>query len=120
MENLQELTAVQPTGDKVYIVENEMVFSYLLKHLEQKKVTLLCTSGQLRSAAVKLIPFLLDSGAEIYYSGDTRSGWDPDRRQTLEKVWRPDSCVENVRGGLREKPFGGRNWKCIHKKAGNC
>ncbi len=70
MENLQELTAVQPTGDKVYIVENEMVFSYLLKHLEQKNVTLLCTSGQLRSAAVKLIPFLLDSGAEIYYSGD--------------------------------------------------
>ncbi len=70
MENLQELTAVQSTGDKVYIVENEMVFSYLLKHLEQKNVTLLCTSGQLRSAAVKLIPFLLDSGAEIYYSGD--------------------------------------------------
>ena len=68
MENLQELTAVQPTGDKVYIVENEMVFSYLLKHLEQKKVTLLCTSGQLRSAAVKLMPFLLDSGAEIYLS----------------------------------------------------
>ena len=65
MENLQELTAVQPTGDKVYIVENEMVFSYLLKHLEQKNVTLLCTSGQLRSAAVKLIPFLLNSGAEI-------------------------------------------------------
>lgn len=27
-ENLRELTAVQPTGDKVYIVENEMVFSY--------------------------------------------------------------------------------------------
>lgn len=74
MENLQELTAVQPTGDKVYIVENEMVFSYLLKHLEQRNVTLLCTSGQLRSAAVKLIPFLLNSGADIYYSGDI----DPD------------------------------------------
>lgn len=70
MENLQELTAVQPTGSKVYIVENEMVFSYLLKSLEQRNVTLLCTSGQLRSAAVKLLPFLLDSGAEIYYSGD--------------------------------------------------
>ena len=33
----RELTAVQPTGDRVYIVENEMVFSYLLKHLEQKE-----------------------------------------------------------------------------------
>ena len=84
MENLQELTAVQPTGDKVYIVENEMVFSYLLKHLEQKKVTLLCTSGQLRSAAVKLMPFLLDSGAEIYYSGDI----DPDGIRIADRLWK--------------------------------
>lgn len=84
MENLQELTAVQPTGDRVYIVENEMVFSYLLKHLEQKNVTLLCTSGQLRSAAVKLIPFLLDSGAEIYYSGDI----DPDGIRIADRLWR--------------------------------
>ena len=84
MENLQELTAVQPTGDKVYLVENEMVFSYLLKHLKQKKVTLLCTSGQLRSAAVKLMPFLLDSGAEIYYSGDT----DPDGIRIADRLWK--------------------------------
>ncbi len=84
MENLRELTAVQPTGDKVYIVENEMVFSYLLKHLKQKKVTLLCTSGQLRSAAVKLIPFLLDSGAEICYSGDT----DPDGIRIADRLWK--------------------------------
>ena len=84
MENLLELTAVQPTGDKVYIVENEMVFSYLLKHLEQKNVALLCTSGQLRSAAVKLMPFLLDSGAEIYYSGDT----DPEGIRIADRLWR--------------------------------
>lgn len=84
MENLQELTAVQPTGDKVYIVENEMVFSYLSKHLDGKNVTLLCTSGQLRSAAVKLIPFILDSGAVIYYSGDI----DPDGILIADKLWR--------------------------------
>ncbi len=84
MENLLELTAVQPTGDKVYIVENEMVFSYLLKHLEQKNVVLLCTSGQLRSAAVKLMPFLLDSGAKIYYSGDT----DPEGIRIADRLWR--------------------------------
>lgn len=84
MENLQELTAVQPTGSKVYIVENEMVFSYLLKSLEQRNVTLLCTSGQLRSAAVKLLPFLLDSGAEIYYSGDI----DADGIRIADRLWR--------------------------------
>lgn len=84
MENLQELTAVRPIGDRVYIVENEMVFSYLVKHLKQKDVTLLCTSGQLRSAAVKLIPFLLDTGVDIYYSGDT----DPDGIRIADRLWK--------------------------------
>ncbi len=84
MENLQGLTAVQPAGRKAYIVENEMVFSYLLKHLVQKEITLLCTSGQLRSVAVKLIPFLLDSGVEIYYSGDT----DPDGICIADRIWK--------------------------------
>ena len=83
-ENLQELTAVQPMTDRVYVVENEMVFSYLLKHLEQRDVTLLCTSGQPRSAAVKLIPFLLDSGADIYYSGDI----DPDGIRIADRLWK--------------------------------
>ena len=84
MENLQELTAVQPEGDRVYIVENEMVFSYLLKHLKNTNITLLCTSGQLRSAAVKLISFLVDSGAEIYYSGDI----DPDGIRIADRLWK--------------------------------
>ena len=56
----------------------------LLKHLEQRNVTLLCTSGQLRSAAVKLIPFLLNSGADIYYSGDI----DPDGIRIADRLWR--------------------------------
>ena len=102
MENLQELTAVQPTGDKVYIVENEMVFSYLLKHLEQKNVTLLCTSGQLRSAAVKLIPFLLDSGAEIYYSGDIDPAGKPNG-DTLFRKYRDRIHVWRMSGGDYER-----------------
>lgn len=84
LENLQGLTAVQPIGDKVYIVENEMVFSYLLKHLKHKEITLLCTSGQLRSASVLLIQSLLESGAEIYYSGDI----DPDGIRIADRLWR--------------------------------
>ena len=38
----------------------------------------------LRSAAVKLISFLLDSGAEIYYSGDI----DPDGIRIADRLWR--------------------------------
>ena len=40
--------------------------------------------------------------------------------ETMEKIWGPDSCVENVSGGLREKYFGGKNWKLIHEKVGDC
>ena len=38
----------------------------------------------------------------------------------MEKIWGPDSCEENVSGGLREKYFGGKNWKLIHEKVGDC
>lgn len=33
---------------------------------------------------MKLIPFLLDSGAEIYYSGDT----DPDGIRIADRLWK--------------------------------
>ena len=74
MENLREITGVQAVGSRVYIVENEMVFSCLLDGLKSEKLTLLCTSGQLRAAALVLIRMLLDTGVPVYYSGDI----DPD------------------------------------------
>lgn len=83
MENLREVTGVQAAGNRVYVVENEMVFSYLLDKGKGKKFTLLCTSGQLRAAVLDLIPFILDSGAEIWYSGDM----DPDGLGIADRLW---------------------------------
>lgn len=83
MENLREVTGVQAAGNRVYVVENEMVFSYLLDRGKGKNFTLLCTSGQLRAAALDLIPFILDSGAEIWYSGDM----DPDGLGIADRLW---------------------------------
>lgn len=74
MENLKGITEVQPVGTCVYIVENEMVFSYLMEQVQGKNVSLLCTSGQPRYAALKLISLIVQSGIPIYYSGDL----DPD------------------------------------------
>ena len=93
----------------MYIVENEMVFSYLVDHLKRssyqkagrnephlkedwkentrekkERYTLLCTSGQPRAAAQQLIPLLLKSGADIYYSGDI----DPDGIRIADRLWR--------------------------------
>lgn len=97
MENLRGIIGVRSEGDRVYVVENEMVFSYLLEHagrekqlgadkLKQhrnEKLTLLCTSGQPRAVALELIPLILDSGADIYYSGDI----DPDGIGIAERLW---------------------------------
>lgn len=97
MENLRGITGARAEGDRVYVVENEMVFSYLLEHAGREKqagsdksgqrqndrLTLLCTSGQLRVVALELIPLILDSGADIYYSGDI----DPDGIGIADRLW---------------------------------
>lgn len=83
MENLRGITKVQAAGQKVYVVENEMVFTWLLNRVGNQKLTLLCTSGQLRAVALEVISLLLDSGADIYYSGDL----DPDGLGIADRLW---------------------------------
>lgn len=98
MENLKKITGALTEGGRAYIVENEMVFCYLLEHMgekmqikaddsggvQDKKITLLCTSGQLRTVALELISLILSSKAEIYYSGDI----DPDGIGIADRLWR--------------------------------
>lgn len=83
MENLRRITGAGAVKDRVYIVENEMVFSYLLHNLKDAEYTLLCTSGQPRSAVQVLIPYILSGGAEIYYNGDM----DPDGICIADRLW---------------------------------
>lgn len=83
MENLKGITEVQPLGKKVFIVENEMVFSYLIDNLTDRNCTLLCTSGQLRFVSQKLIGLILEKGTDIYYSGDI----DPDGMGIADRLW---------------------------------
>lgn len=97
MENLKGIIGAMTEGDEVYVVENEMVFCYLLEHAEEeikkrpvsvntpnnKNLTLLCTSGQFRTVALELVPLILNSGSEIYYSGDI----DPDGIRIADRLW---------------------------------
>ena len=100
MENLKGITEVQPVGTCVYIVENKMVFSYLMEQVQGKNVSLLCTSGQPRYAALKLISLIVQSGIPIYYSGDL----DPDGIGIADRLW---------------QRFGNRIiWREWQKKAG--
>ena len=69
-ENLKTVVRASAIHNKVYVVENEMVFLYLLEHCRDQDITCLCTSGQLRTAAFGLLSLLIQSGATIFYSGD--------------------------------------------------
>lgn len=82
-ENLKYITGTRAVADKVYVVENEMVFLYLIEHVQNIDITLLCTSGQLRAAAFQLINLLIEGGAIVYYSGDL----DPEGMDIADRLW---------------------------------
>lgn len=84
MENMKGIIGAQAFKEKAYVVENEMVFSYLIHNLKNSDYTLLCTSGQPRSVAQILIPYILASGAEICYNGDI----DPDGICIADRLWK--------------------------------
>ena len=89
--NLKKITGAYSEKNVVYVVENEMVFSYLLENLEEKNVSMICTSGQLRTAALQLIDLLVQSGSKIIYSGDL----DPEGMVIADKLWQkyPENVV---------------------------
>jgi uncharacterized protein (TIGR02679 family) len=83
-ENMRAITGAKAGADNVYVVENEMVFLYLVENLKETDVTLLCTSGQLRVASFQLLDHLAKSGSLIWYSGDT----DPEGMDIADRLWR--------------------------------
>lgn len=82
-ENLKSITGAAADNNRVYVVENEMVFLYIVNNVKMQDVTLLCTSGQLRVAAFQLLTRFIESGAVIYYSGDI----DPEGMDIAERLW---------------------------------
>lgn len=73
-----------------------------------KNVSLLCTSGQPRYAALKLISLIVQSGIPIYYSGDL----DPDGIGIADRLWqrfgnRINSleCHQRITGTVFQKKY---------------
>ena len=70
LANMAKLrSAVSPSG-RAYLVENEMVFTQLCDDAERFHSPLVCTSGQLTTAAVRLLDLLAASGMTLFYAGD--------------------------------------------------
>lgn len=70
LSNLKDITGAKGVNKKIFVVENQMLFSYLCEVFQDEKVSLICTSGQFKTASLFLIDLLCKSNSEIYYSGD--------------------------------------------------
>lgn len=82
LANLNRISCADSVGKKVYMIENQMVFSQLCELLDGREVSVLCTSGQLKIASYIIIDMLLKSGCQLYYSGDI----DPEGIEIADKV----------------------------------
>lgn len=90
--NLLESELASGEEGRAYVVENEMVFRYLYEKIKNHKITLLCTSGQMRTAALELIRLLVQGNTRIYYSGDM----DPEGLGIADRIWKKypqDVCI---------------------------
>lgn len=88
LANLGCVRSAYGESDNIYIVENEMVFSELMEQLldaSVSSVTLLCTSGQPRTAAYRLMELLCEGneGVSFWYAGDM----DPEGLDIAQRIF---------------------------------
>lgn len=83
MPALKKAKRAYGEGKAIFVVENEMVFSYLTERFADKKVTVLCTSGQPCTVAIRLMELLCRENIPIYYSGDM----DPEGIRIADRLW---------------------------------
>ena len=83
LANLNRLTDIKARHGKVYVFENPAVFSSVLDKLSIE-VSLICTYGQVKIAALVLMDMLAQSGCKIFYSGD----FDPEGLMIADKLKR--------------------------------
>lgn len=82
LSNLSRLTRADSSRKKVFIIENQMVFSQVCDEIGGEEYSVVCTSGQLRTASLFLIDLLLKSGCKLYYCGDI----DPEGIEIADRV----------------------------------
>lgn len=70
LTNLSSLQKVISPQGKVYVLENPGVFAALRDKVQDKRLPLICTYGQIKIAALVLLDMLAREGTSIYYSGD--------------------------------------------------
>lgn len=70
LTNLTAVTGGDSPSGRVYLVENQMVFTQLCDRAAAFHSPLICTSGQPSVAAIRLLDMLAAAGTDLFYSGD--------------------------------------------------
>lgn len=87
-KNLDGVTRAYGTGNYVFVVENEMVFSHLCEQCRQLpdncRPALICTMGQPRKAAWQMLDLLAAENPKIFYAGDL----DPEGMDIADRMWK--------------------------------
>lgn len=124
MSNLKRIVKADCKRKKVFIVENQMVFSYLCEYFKDKEIALLCTSGQLKTASLILIDMLCQEGCTLYYSGDI----DPEGIEIADKLIQRRGnkiipwcfTIEDYKLNISEKIISEESMKKLEKIKSDC
>lgn len=74
LTNLNGISSATSPSGSAYLIENQMLFSQLCDQKENFHSPLICTSGQLQVAVLRLLDMLAASGTIMYYAGDFDGG----------------------------------------------
>lgn len=74
LANLNNISSAASPSGKAYLIENQMLFSQLCDQAKDFHSPLICTSGQLQVAVLRLLDMLVTSGTTLYYAGDFDGG----------------------------------------------
>lgn len=82
LENLSKIVEVKTAYEYALVMENPAVFTAIADCLQEKRVPLVCTYGQVKLSGIVLIKLLAKSCKTIFYSGDI----DPEGIQIADKL----------------------------------
>lgn len=82
LENLARIVEVKTNYEYAIVMENPAVFTAIANFLQNKKVPIVCTYGQVKLSGIVLLKLLAKCCKTIFYSGDI----DPEGIQIADKL----------------------------------
>lgn len=82
LDNLSQIDNIQVKYNYAIVVENPAVFMQIAQKIQNKKIPLVCTYGQVKLSGIVLLKMLSKVCDKIFYSGDT----DPEGIQIADKI----------------------------------